>query len=113
MIRRCADFSSNDLATLRRGQVIPIGERLVEPTSCFFKADSSLPPGLKSLFITLPDFGMAARPFLTAIGVKETPSPAEIGSMVIADPGRFLDLSGSSERYLSGQFRRKADWDLS
>jgi hypothetical protein len=80
-----------------------VGGKLVEATGCFFDTDSSLPPGLKTLFLTVPDFGSAARPFLVAIGVKGSPSTAEITSMVIADPGRFLDLSGSSERYLSGE----------
>lgn len=98
------DFSSSDIATLQRAKIVPVGDQLVEPTACFFQADSALPPGLKSLFLTVPDFGLAARPFLVGVGVKETPSTSEIASMVIADPERFLDLSGSSDRYLSGTF---------
>lgn len=56
----------------------------------------------------LPDFGLGAKPFLTAAGVKESPSTSEIAAMVIENPGKLLDLSGSAERYLSGSLTRAA-----
>lgn len=69
------DFSSNQIATLRAARIVPIlassGKTELKPPSlCFFSTDPSLPPGLKTLFTCLPDFGLAAKPFLVSVGVK-------------------------------------------
>ncbi|KDE08540.1 hypothetical protein MVLG_01317 [Microbotryum lychnidis-dioicae p1A1 Lamole] len=96
-----SNFGSEELSTLERANIIPVGGKIVSPSTCFFETEQALPPGLKALFIVIPDFGLNARPFLVAIGVKASPSINEIAAMLIADPDRFLELSGSSERYLS------------
>ncbi|KAK4046064.1 hypothetical protein OIV83_006387 [Microbotryomycetes sp. JL201] len=97
---RTSAFSGSEWSILQRATILPVGDRLVQPSSCFFNTDPALPAGLKTLFVTLPDFGPAARPFLLSAGVKEKPSVAEIASLVLDDPDRFLDLCGSAERYL-------------
>lgn len=95
-------FSSSEISSLSRTPLIPVGSgKLVEPTKLYFSASSHLPPGLKDLFHTVPDFGLSAKPFLVAVGVKESPSTAEIATMVITDPAHFYDASGSAERYMS------------
>lgn len=73
----------------------------VAPAGSFFSTDAALPLGLRGVFTTLPEFGVPARPFLIAVGVKETPSVVEIAELVLRDPAKFFELSGSSERYLS------------
>ncbi|KAK4698280.1 hypothetical protein P7C70_g8001, partial [Phenoliferia sp. Uapishka_3] len=100
-----SQFSQTQIASLRGATFVPVivaarpDHR--SPTVCFFSTDPSLPPGLKALFTILPDFGLAAKPFLTAVGVKESPSTAEIAAIVIDNPGKLLDLSGSAEKYLT------------
>ncbi|KAM0793307.1 hypothetical protein ACM66B_000766 [Microbotryomycetes sp. NB124-2] len=98
---RTSSFSNAEWSILQRATIIPGGDRLLQPSSCFFSTDPALPTGLKSLFVTLPDFGPAARPFLLSAGVKEKPSISEIASLVLDDPDRFLDLCESAERYLN------------
>ncbi|BGP12853.1 hypothetical protein JCM10213_005226 [Rhodosporidiobolus nylandii] len=103
-----AHFSSSDIEALRWASFIPVRKPAattyepLPPLSLYFStADTSLPSGLKSLFTTVPDFEPAAKPFLVAVGVKESPSTQEIAQMLIGDPAKFYDLAGSSERYLS------------
>lgn len=103
-----SSFSSAELDALRWAAIVPVRKpdlkvEVVPPLNLYFStSDTTLPPGLKGLFATVPDFGPAAKPFLVACGVKESPSTAEITSMLISDPPRFYDLAGSAERYLSG-----------
>ncbi|BGP21645.1 ubiquitin system component Cue [Rhodotorula toruloides] len=100
-------FASADLDTLRWASIVPVRRPdgksdVVPPLNLYFSTlDTSLPSGVKSLFATIPDFGPAARPFLVACGVKESPTTPEIATMLLADPARFYDLAGSSDRYLS------------
>ncbi|GAA5919060.1 hypothetical protein JCM1841_003725 [Sporobolomyces salmonicolor] len=99
-------FASADMEALSWAAFVPIRRpdgkvEILPPLNLFFKSDENLPAGLRSLFTTIPDFGLAARPFLVACGVKESPSTLEVASMLIADPPRFYDLAGSAERYLS------------
>ncbi|CEQ42128.1 SPOSA6832_03919 [Sporobolomyces salmonicolor] len=99
-------FASADMEALSWATFVPIRRpggkvEILPPLNLFFKSDENLPAGLRSLFTTIPDFGLAARPFLVACGVKESPSTLEVASMLIADPPRFYDLAGSAERYLS------------
>ncbi|GJN91725.1 hypothetical protein Rhopal_004748-T1 [Rhodotorula paludigena] len=100
-------FSSVELDALRWAAIVPVRKpdlkvEIVPPLNLYFStSDTSLPSGLKSLFATVPEFGPAARPFLVACGVKESPSTSEIANMLISDPPKFYDLAGSSERYLS------------
>jgi hypothetical protein len=102
-------FASADLDALRWASIVPVRKPdgkvdVVPPLNLYFStSDTSLPTGVRSLFATIPDFGPAARPFLVACGVKESPTTPEIATMLIADPARFYDLAGSSERYLSGE----------
>ena len=99
-------FATSEVAELSRAPIVPTQAsatdkvEFVAPGGSFFSTDMSLPLGLRSLFKTVPDFGTAARPFLIAVGVKETPSVVEIGTLVVSDPARFYDLSGLSEKYL-------------
>ncbi|KAK4050523.1 hypothetical protein OIO90_005106 [Microbotryomycetes sp. JL221] len=97
---RTSNFTNQQWPVISRARIIPVGDRMLEPASCFFNTDSTLPEGLKSLFVTLPDFGPAAKPFLLSAGVKEKPSIAEIAAFVVDDSENFFDLCGSSERYL-------------
>ncbi|GAA6015207.1 hypothetical protein JCM11491_000504 [Sporobolomyces phaffii] len=99
-------FTPADLESLRWGAFVPIRRpggkiELVSPLNLFFSSDSTLPAGLRNLFVTVPDFGPQARPFLVACGVKESPSTSEVANMLIGDPKKFYDLCGSAERYLS------------
>ncbi|GAA5870207.1 hypothetical protein JCM16303_001925 [Sporobolomyces ruberrimus] len=99
-------FTPADLESLRWGSFVPIRRPggkidIVSPLNLFFSSDSTLPAGLRSLFVTVPDFGPTARPFLISCGVKESPSVSEIANMLIGDPKKFYDLCGSAERYLS------------
>ncbi|BGO96619.1 hypothetical protein RTG_00437 [Rhodotorula toruloides ATCC 204091] len=100
-------FASADLDALRWASIVPVRKpggkvEIVPPLNLYFStSDTSLPSGVRSLFATIPDFGPAARPFLVACGVKESPTTPEIATMLIADPARFYDLAGSSDRYLS------------
>jgi len=94
------------METLQWGSFVPIRHPggkidIVSPLNLFFRSDSTLPTGLRNLFTTVPDFGPAARPFLVACGVKESPSTSEVANMLIGDPSKFYDLCGSAERYLS------------
>ena len=103
-----SSFSTAELDALRWAAIVPVRRPdlkvdVVPPLNLYFStSDTVLPPGLKGLFSTVPDFGPAAKPFLVACGVKESPSTAEITTMLISDPSRFYDLAGSAERYLSG-----------
>ncbi|GAA5857149.1 hypothetical protein JCM8547_009340 [Rhodosporidiobolus lusitaniae] len=101
-------FSSSDIEALRWASFIPVRRpsaikyEPLPPVGLYFStSDTSLPSGLKSLFMTVPDFGPAAKPFLVAVGVKDSPSTAEIAQMLINEPSKFFDLAGSAERYLS------------
>ncbi|GAA5899994.1 hypothetical protein JCM6882_007020 [Rhodosporidiobolus microsporus] len=101
-------FSSSDIEALKWASFIPVRkpDQLKysphPPLHLYFStADTTLPSGLKSLFQTVPDFGPAAKPFLVAVGVKESPSTVEIAQSLIANPGQFYDLAGSADRYLS------------
>ncbi|KWU45472.1 hypothetical protein RHOSPDRAFT_28836 [Rhodotorula sp. JG-1b] len=100
-------FSSAQLETLRWAPIVPtktpdLKLENLPPLNLYFQtSESSLPSGLRSLFRTVPDFGPAARPFLVACGVRESPSTSEIATLLISDPQRFYDLAGSSERYLA------------
>ncbi|KAL8283592.1 hypothetical protein RQP46_005387 [Phenoliferia psychrophenolica] len=100
-----SQFSQTQIATLRSASFVPVivaaRPEHRSPSVCFFSSDPSLPPGLTALFQTLPDFGLAAKPFLTAVGVKESPSTTEIATLVLENPSKLLDVSGSAERYLS------------
>ncbi|GAA6047852.1 hypothetical protein JCM3770_004674 [Rhodotorula araucariae] len=102
-----SSFTSAEVDALRWAAIIPVRKpdlkvEVVPPLNLYFSTSNTvLPPGLKSLFATVPDFGPAAKPFLVACGVKESPSTAEVATMLIGDPPRFYDLAGSSERYLS------------
>ncbi|BGP44913.1 hypothetical protein JCM10450v2_000728 [Rhodotorula kratochvilovae] len=102
-----SSFSSAEVDALRWAAIVPVRKpdlkvEVVPPLNLYFStSDTVLPSGLKSLFATVPDFGPAAKPFLVACGVKESPSTAEVATMLIGDPPRFYDLAGSSERYLS------------
>ncbi|KAM0748229.1 hypothetical protein T439DRAFT_328208 [Meredithblackwellia eburnea MCA 4105] len=100
-----SQFSSSQIANLSSAQVVPTTSTsppvMKAPSLCFFSTDPSLPDGLKTLFTILPDFDRSSRPFLVAVGVKEAPSTAEIATMVVANPGKLLDLSGSAEKYIS------------
>ncbi|GAA5934189.1 hypothetical protein JCM3775_006930 [Rhodotorula graminis] len=102
-----SSFSTAELDALRWAAIVPVRKPdlkidVVPPLNLYFStSDTVLPPGLKGLFSTVPDFGPAAKPFLVACGVKESPSTAEITTMLISDPSRFYDLAGSAERYLS------------
>ncbi|GAA5897454.1 hypothetical protein JCM8208_003276 [Rhodotorula glutinis] len=102
-----SSFSTAELDALRWAAIVPVRKPdlkidVVPPLNLYFStSDSILPSGLKGLFSTVPDFGPAAKPFLVACGVKESPSTAEITTMLISDPSRFYDLAGSAERYLS------------
>ena len=104
-----ADFSNTQLETLRWAPIVPtktpdLKLENLPPLNLYFQtSESSLPSGLRSLFRTVPDFGPAARPFLVACGVRESPSTSEIATLLISDPQRFYDLAGSSERYLAGR----------
>ena len=103
------DFSSAQLETLRWAPIVPtktpdLKLENLPPLNLYFQtSESSLPSGLRSLFRTVPEFGAAARPFLVASGVRESPSTSEIATLLISDPQRFYDLAGSSERYLAGR----------
>ncbi|GAA6058557.1 hypothetical protein JCM10212_006996 [Sporobolomyces blumeae] len=99
-------FTTSDMETLRWSAFVPIRHpggkvEIVSPLNLFFTSDSTLPAGLRNLFTTVPDFGPAAKPFLVACGVKESPSTSEVASMLIGDPAKFYDLAGSAERYMS------------
>ncbi|GAA5832862.1 hypothetical protein JCM11251_000508 [Rhodosporidiobolus azoricus] len=101
-------FSSSDIEALKWASFIParkpdqVKYAPYPPLGLYFStSDTTLPSGLKSLFQTVPDFGPAAKPFLIAVGVKESPSTVEIAQSLIANPSQFYDLAGSSERYLS------------
>ncbi|GAA5980148.1 hypothetical protein JCM10908_001550 [Rhodotorula pacifica] len=100
-------FSSTEIEALRWAAIIPsktpeLKLENLPPMNLYFQtSESTLPSGLRSLFRTVPDFGPAARPFLVACGVKESPSTSEIATLLISDPSRFYDLAGSSERYLA------------
>ncbi|MBW0477365.1 hypothetical protein O181_017080, partial [Austropuccinia psidii MF-1] len=100
---RVADFSQTELQTLRQTAFIPIIQKdttHVSPAGCFFQPQDSLDSGpFRSLF-TYIDFGLAARPFLLACGVKNEPTVQEITEMLIADPAKFYALAGSAEEYL-------------
>ncbi|GAA5977366.1 hypothetical protein JCM5350_002442 [Sporobolomyces pararoseus] len=99
-------FTKSDIEALQWAAFVPIrrpGGKIdfASPLNLFFSSDSSLPAGLRNLFVTVPDFGPAARPLLVACGVKEAPSSLEISTMLIGDPKKFYDLCASAERYLS------------
>ncbi|GAA5922620.1 uncharacterized protein JCM15063_003364 [Sporobolomyces koalae] len=101
-----SQFDKSDIETLQFGAWVPLRHpggtvEIVSPLNLFFSSDSTLPAGLRKLFVTIPDFGASARPFLLACGVKDSPSTLEIASMLIGDPKKFFDLCGSAERYLS------------
>ncbi|GAA6035210.1 hypothetical protein JCM8097_006421 [Rhodosporidiobolus ruineniae] len=103
-----AYFSSSDIEALRWASFIPVRKATevkyepAPPLHLYFStADTTLPTSLKSLFQTVPDFGPAAKPFLVAVGVKESPSTAEIAQMLIGNPAKFYELANSSERYLA------------
>lgn len=100
-------FNATDIATLSTSRLIPF-ERLnasVElrlPNESYLNSTTSLPPGLQALFPSIPDFSPAAKQFLTAIGVRDSPSPLEIANRLVADPERFLELC-NPENYLDGK----------
>ncbi|GAA5908053.1 uncharacterized protein JCM6883_004102 [Sporobolomyces salmoneus] len=99
-------FTPADIEALQWGSFVPIRRlggkiEIVSPLNLFFSSDSTLPAGLRNLFVTVPDFGPAAKPLLVACGVKEAPSTSEIANMLIGDPKKFYELCGSAERYLS------------
>ncbi|GAA6001650.1 hypothetical protein JCM10207_002248 [Rhodosporidiobolus poonsookiae] len=105
---RVSAFSSADIEALRWASFIPVRKpdqvkyEPAPPLSLYFStSDTALPTGLRSLFQTVPAFGPAAKPFLVAVGVRESPTTNEITQMLIGDPARLYDLAGSSERYLS------------
>lgn len=103
------DFTNTELDALRWAPIVPtktpqLKIETLPPLNLYFNtSDTTLPSGLKTLFRVIPDFGPAARPFLVACGVKESPSTPEIATLLVSDPNRFYDLAGSSERYLAGE----------
>lgn len=97
-------FSNADLQRIRSVPVIPIrsnGITLTRAASCFFGLDASIPSGLQLLFTTVPaEFDLSAKPFLSAIGVRETPSIIDVAEMLVEDPDRLYGLAGTTEKYL-------------
>lgn len=98
-------FSNADLQRLRAEKIIPIRSStaftLTRANACFFALDSSIPSGLQSLFTTLPiEFDFASKPFLVAIGVRESPSIVDVAEMLVEDPDRMYGLAGTTEKYL-------------
>lgn len=101
-------FTSTQLSTLSSSLIIPVknvnGSMFFStPATTFFSSsDSSLPLSVRALFTTLsPLIDSSARPFLTAVGVKDSPSISEVTSMMLADPPAILKTVGSFELYLS------------
>lgn len=103
-----AELHPSEIALLQKAPIIPFqaddGKITMRTAAgCFFATTTSLPAGLSALFRTLPNFGPSARPFLSVLGVKDTPSPVEIAELVADDPSRIFSLCPSSEVYLSGE----------
>lgn len=113
-------FSSHDLSILRQASFVPIiagpgestrgefkavgkseeGVRLVPPTECYFGGNDTV-EAFRSVFLYVPDLGAQANSFLRLVGVSVEPSIEEVATRLTAEPGRFYNLSGSTEAYLS------------
>lgn len=101
------EFNATDIATLSTSRLIPFERQnapadLRLPNESYFNSTTSLPPGLQALFPSIPDFSPAAKQFLAAIGVRDSPSPLEIANRLVADPERFLELC-NPENYLDSK----------
>ncbi|KAH8916083.1 hypothetical protein BT69DRAFT_1356002 [Atractiella rhizophila] len=109
-------FSSRDLSTLRSASLIPVSKEgktvYTPPSECYFSGDrTSLPSQFKSLFNWV-NFGETAKPFLTAVGVKEEPNIQEICKLMVEDPVKMYRLAGSSEAYVGVLRSLAANWSF-
>jgi hypothetical protein len=108
--------SDQDLGLLRTSKFIPVPSQTspssvvhARPADVYF-ASSDSAQTLYQSFFTYVDMGERANNFLRACGVKSEPSihgefssrvltnAAEVTTLIVKDPQRFLDLAGSPER---------------
>jgi hypothetical protein len=101
---RISSFSAAEVNLLRDAAILPIGSgpavKHVRPGEAYFGAQAAIDPLFKELFIFVEDYGPAARPFLSAVGVREAPTAVEVAQMLVNDPQRFYSLAGNADRYL-------------
>ncbi|KAG8814868.1 hypothetical protein FRC17_000941 [Serendipita sp. 399] len=97
------DFDPVSLQQLKDSKIIPAertgstGVTLMKPSECFFKSNVSA--NFRSKLFTFVDFGARANTFLTACGVRTSPTAEDVALMLIADPKRFYELAGDAEKF--------------
>ncbi|KAI0077558.1 hypothetical protein K474DRAFT_1750473 [Panus rudis PR-1116 ss-1] len=104
---RVSEFSAVELKLLSGTPFVPITSvghgdnpsvRLLQPTQCYFKNQSSAQ--VHSKLFTFVDFG-PGNLFLGACGTKHEPSVEEIAKILLDDPRRFFELANGRDNYLS------------
>ena len=95
------DFDRNDWSNLRSLKFIPVknekGQDVwMSPSTVYFGKGDSKVYGSQFTYV---DFGPTCNAFLSACGVKDEPTPAELASMLVKTPDHFLNTMGV-ESYL-------------
>jgi hypothetical protein len=93
-------FNQQQLSALSVATIIPVSSEYKSPGDCYFGGETStLPENLRQIFTTI-DFGLEAKPFLYAVGVKNEPSVNEIAMGLVKAPEKFYKFAGNVETYL-------------
>ena len=72
------------------------GPRLLPPSQCYFKGESS--GQFHSKLFVFVDFGTSGNSFLKACGTKGEPSVEEIAQILLKDPRAFFELAEGRDK---------------